>query len=337
MHLLPILPITEYCDRNNLSVRQRLQLFAHVGRAVQHAHQKGIIHRDIKPSNVLVTLHDGKPVPKIIDFGIAKALNQQLTDKTLYTRVHQAVGTLAYMSPEQAELSGLDIDTRADIYGLGVLLYELLTGTPPFDPRRLEAAAFHEACRIICEEDPPKASTRVSSLGASATAISSHRQTDPLRLRQLVRGDLDWILMKSLDKDRTRRYGLLRSHVSGCSQDIPLLGWLDVSRGQISRKYVRHRAGHKVSNHVLADRFRKTGATFFASASLVASAISSCIRSSDASRSNCIKDPCNSGRMDALRSLLRSSPVTVNFAKPKSVILGVPSLVSRMFCGFRSR
>lgn len=198
--------ITEYCDVNKLRVRERLQLFTQVCHAVQHAHQKGIIHRDLKPSNVLVTLHDGMPVPKIIDFGIAKALNQRLTEKTIYTQVHQAVGTLAYMSPEQAELSGLDVDTRTDVYGLGTLLYELLTGSTPFDMKRLNEAAFHEACRIIREEEPPRASTRVSSLGATATAVSAQRKTVLQDLTKQLRGDLDWILVKTLEKDRTYRY-----------------------------------------------------------------------------------------------------------------------------------
>lgn len=206
MELIRGVPITEYCDENKLTVSQRLALFVQVCRAVQHAHQKGIIHRDIKPSNVLVTLHDGLPVPKVIDFGIAKALNQRLTDKTVYTRVHQAIGTLAYMSPEAAELSGLDMDTRADVYGLGVLLYELLTGTTPLDKQRLEMAALHEACRIIREEDPPKASTRLSTLGESATIISAQRRTDHRVLTKEVKGDLDWILLRALEKDRTRRY-----------------------------------------------------------------------------------------------------------------------------------
>jgi serine/threonine protein kinase len=206
MELIRGVPITEYCDENRLTVAERLRLFVDVCKAVQHAHQKGIIHRDIKPSNVLVTLHDNAPVPKVIDFGVAKALSQQLTDKTIYTRVHAAVGTLAYMAPEQAALSGQDIDTRADIYGLGVLLYELLTGTTPLDPKRLERAAFDEAIRIIRDEEPPKASTRLSSLGATATAVSAKRQTDPSGLQKLVRGELDWILLKALEKDRTRRY-----------------------------------------------------------------------------------------------------------------------------------
>ena len=206
MELIRGVPITQYCDENRLTVHQRLALFVEVCKAVQHAHQKGIIHRDVKPSNVLVTLHDGAPVPKVIDFGIAKALSQRLTEKTIYTRVHQAIGTLAYMSPEAAELSGLDMDTRADVYGLGVLLYELLTGTTPFDKKRLEEAALHEACRIIREEEPPRASTRLTTLGETATALSSQRNTDPRDLAQLVHGDLDWILVKALEKDRTRRY-----------------------------------------------------------------------------------------------------------------------------------
>ncbi|MHC4405468.1 MAG: serine/threonine protein kinase [Planctomycetota bacterium] len=199
-------PITEYCDKNRLTIRERLGLFIHVCQAIQHAHQKGIIHRDIKPTNVLVTLHDGEPIPKVIDFGVAKALNARLTDKTIYTEHLQIVGTLLYMSPEQAELSGLDIDTRSDVYSLGVLLYELLTGTTPFPKAALDEAAFDEQRRIIREVDPPRASNRISSLGETATAVAEHRQTDPKKLHQLVHGDLDWIVLKSLEKDRTRRY-----------------------------------------------------------------------------------------------------------------------------------
>jgi tetratricopeptide (TPR) repeat protein len=206
MELVRGIPITDYCDQNNLTARERLELFLSVCQAVQHAHQKGVIHRDVKPTNVLVTLHDGTPVPKIIDFGVAKAINQQLTERTVYTRHMQMIGTPLYMSPEQAELSGLDVDTRTDIYSLGVLLYELLTGTTPFDKERLHQAAYDELRRIIREEEPPKPSTRISTLGETATAISAHRKTDPRRLSQLMRGDLDWIVMKALEKDRTRRY-----------------------------------------------------------------------------------------------------------------------------------
>src|SRR5262249_38074439 len=155
-------PITEYCDQAQLTPRERLELFVPVCQAVQHAHQKGVIHRDLKPSNVLVTLHDGTPVVKVIDFGVAKAIGQHLTDKTIYTRLGQMVGTPLYMSPEQAEMSGLDVDTRSDIYALGVLLYELLTGTTPFDRQRFGKAAFEEIRRIIREEEPPKPSTRLT-------------------------------------------------------------------------------------------------------------------------------------------------------------------------------
>jgi serine/threonine protein kinase/WD40 repeat protein len=206
MDLVKGLPITEYCDQAQLTPKERLELFLQVSQAVQHAHQKGIIHRDLKPTNVLVTLHDGTPVPKIIDFGIAKALGQQLTDKTLYTGFAQLIGTPLYMSPEQAALSGLDVDTRSDIYSLGVLLYELLTGTTPFEKERLSKADFDEIRRIIREEEPPKPSTRLSTLGQAATQVSTHRKSDPKRLSQLVRGELDWIVIKCLEKDRKRRY-----------------------------------------------------------------------------------------------------------------------------------
>ena len=216
MELVKGVPLTEYCDRNRLSIRERLGLFVPVCHAIQHAHQKGIIHRDIKPSNVLVTLHDGNPVPKVIDFGVAKALNARLTDKTIYTEHFQVVGTLLYMSPEQAELSGLDIDTRSDIYSLGVLLYELLTGTTPFQQAELDKAGFDEQRRIIREKEPPRASVRISSLGESATTVAEHRKTDAKRLNQLVKGDLDWIVLKSLEKDRTRRY----DSVTALAEDV---------------------------------------------------------------------------------------------------------------------
>ena len=207
MELVRGIPITEYCDRNRLSIADRLDLFVLVCQAVQHAHQKGIIHRDLKPSNVLITLHDGTPVPKVIDFGIAKATGQQsLTDKTLYTGFAELIGTPMYLSPEQAELSGIDVDTRSDIYSLGVLLYELLTGTTPFDQDTLRRAALDEVRRIIREQEPPPPSTRLSSLGETQTTVSTNRQADPLKLNHLLRGELDWITMKALEKDRRRRY-----------------------------------------------------------------------------------------------------------------------------------
>jgi WD40 repeat protein/serine/threonine protein kinase len=206
MELVRGVPVTRFCDDKRLAARERLELFVAVCRAVQHAHQKGIIHRDIKPSNVLVTLHDGTPVPKVIDFGIAKALGQQLTDKTLFTGFAQLIGTPLYMSPEQAELSGLDVDTRSDIYSLGVLLYELLTGTTPLDGGRLRGLGYDELRRVIREDEPPKPSTRISTLGAAAATVSACRGSELRKLSALVRGELDWIVMKALEKDRNRRY-----------------------------------------------------------------------------------------------------------------------------------
>ena len=206
MELVQGVSITDYCDKNSLSTKDRLALFIQVCNAVQHAHQKGIIHRDIKPSNVMVTHHDGKPIPKVIDFGIAKATNQKLTEKTLFTRYAHIIGTPAYMSPEQAELSDLDIDTRSDIYSLGVLLYELLTGTTPFSEEELRKAGYLEMQRIIREQEPAKPSTKLTTLGETLTDIAKHRGCTPDLLRKAVRGDLDWIVMKSLEKDRTHRY-----------------------------------------------------------------------------------------------------------------------------------
>ena len=207
MELVRGVPITKFCDEQNLTTAARLELFTAVCHAVQHAHQKGIIHRDLKPSNILVTLHDGKPVPKVIDFGIAKATQGKLTDSTVFTAFEQFIGTPAYMSPEQAEMSGLDIDTRSDIYSLGVLLYELLTGRPPFDPKTLVAGGLDEIRRIIREVEPPKPSTQLSTLAAAdRTTIARLRGVDPAKHRVQLSGDLDWIVMKALEKNRARRY-----------------------------------------------------------------------------------------------------------------------------------
>jgi serine/threonine protein kinase/WD40 repeat protein len=206
MELVKGVPLTKYCDENCLTPRERLELFLPVCHAIQHAHQKGIIHRDVKPANVLVAPYDGRPVPKIIDFGVAKATGQRLTERTLFTGFGAVVGTLEYMSPEQAELNNQDIDTRSDIYSLGVLLYELLTGTTPLDRRRLKEAAFTEMLRAIREEEPPRPSTRLSESKNSLPSISAQRHKEPARLTKEVRGELDWIVMKALEKDRNRRY-----------------------------------------------------------------------------------------------------------------------------------
>ncbi len=216
MELVKGVPITEFCDKNKFPTSERLKLFITACHAVQHAHHKGIIHRDLKPSNVMITLHDGLAVPKVIDFGVSKAISQRLTEKTLFTRFGQMVGTPQYMSPEQAEMSGLDVDTRSDIYSLGVLLYELLTGTTPVEESRLRSSGHAEMLRIIQEEEPPKPSSRLNTLGEELTAVCQHRGSDPKRLGQLLRGDLDWIVMKSLEKDRNRRYETANS----LAQDI---------------------------------------------------------------------------------------------------------------------
>jgi serine/threonine protein kinase/Tfp pilus assembly protein PilF len=206
MELARGIPITDFCDRHKLSTRERLQLFIPVCQAVQHAHQKGVIHRDLKPSNILVVIQDDRPVPKIIDFGIAKATDHRLTQRTLFTEQGQLIGTPEYMSPEQAEMSGLDVDTRTDIYSLGVVLYELLVGLLPFDSQKLRSAGFGEIQRIIRETEPPKVSTRFSAQKETQAAIAEKRRADPGSLVKLLRGDLDWITMKAMAKDRTHRY-----------------------------------------------------------------------------------------------------------------------------------
>jgi serine/threonine protein kinase/tetratricopeptide (TPR) repeat protein len=253
MELVKGKPITEYCDEHRLTPRERLGLFVDVCQAVQHAHQKGVIHRDLKPANVLVASHDGTPVAKVIDFGIAKAVGEPLTDKTVYTTFMQLIGTPLYMSPEQAGQSDLDIDTRTDIYALGVLLYELLTGTTPFDWERLRDVGYDEIRRIIREEDPPKPSARVSTLAQAATTVWDNRRSDPKRLGRLLRGDLDWIVMKALEKDRSRRYETangLAMDVRRYLNDEPVLAG-PPGAGYRLRKLVRRHRGPVLAGALL--------------------------------------------------------------------------------------
>jgi tetratricopeptide (TPR) repeat protein len=254
MELVRGVPISEFCDQNRLTPRERLVLFLSVCRAVQHAHQKGIIHRDLKPSNALVARHETPPVAKVIDFGVAKALGQELTDKTLFTGVAQMVGTPLYMSPEQAGMSGLDVDTRSDIYSLGVLLYELLTGTTPFTKERFKGAGYDEMRRIIREEEPARPSARLSTLGQAAATVSANRGSDPRRLGQLLRGELDWIVMRCLEKDRNRRYesaSALAADVERYLADEPVQA-CPPSAWYRFRKFARRNKGPMLTGAALA-------------------------------------------------------------------------------------
>jgi eukaryotic-like serine/threonine-protein kinase len=264
MELVQGVAITTYCDDAQLSLRERLDLFVPVCQAIQHAHQKGIIHRDIKPSNVLVTLYDGKPVPKVIDFGVAKAIDQRLAEQTIFTREGVVVGTLEYMSPEQADATAGGVDTRSDIYSLGVLLYELLTGSTPLERTRLRAAGYAEILRRIKEEEPPKPSARLSESRDALPSISAQRHIEPARLTRLVRGELDWIVMKALEKDRSRRY----ETAVGLARDIErFLAGDPVEAGPPSASYRLRKLGRK-------HRAALITAAAFAGLLLVAAAVS---------------------------------------------------------------
>ncbi|MGE5357861.1 MAG: tetratricopeptide repeat protein [Bacteroidales bacterium] len=243
-------PITTYCDRHRLSNADRLQLFTLVCEAVQHAHQKGIIHRDLKPSNVLVAIQGEQPVPKIIDFGIAKATAHRLTEQSVFTELGVLIGTPEYMSPEQAEMTGLDIDTRTDVYSLGVMLYELLTGALPFDGKALRHAALDELRRQIREVDPPRPSTRISMLGDASVVAARNRKTETTRLASQVKGDLDWITMKALEKDRTRRYGAVSDLAADIGRHLshqPVLASPPSTTYRMGKFVRRHRAGVAVA------------------------------------------------------------------------------------------
>ena len=254
MELVKGVPVTEYADERRLDIRARLELFAQVCHAVQHAHQKGLIHRDIKPSNVLVGEEDDRPLVKVIDFGIAKATQSRLTEKTLFTELRQLIGTPEYMSPEQAEGS-LDIDTRTDVYALGVLLYELLCGTTPFDSRELRSKAYGEMQRLIREVEPPRPSTRLSAMRDELPAVAAQRAVEPRRLRSLIRGDLDWIVMRAMEKDRARRYesaSALAADVARFLADEPVLAGPPGKAYRVRKFVRRHRGGVGAAAAILA-------------------------------------------------------------------------------------
>ena len=306
MELVKGVPITDYCDRCQLTIRERLELFADVCRAVQHAHQKGVIHRDLKPSNILVAMTDGEHAPKVIDFGVAKAIGKKLTTHTLHTGFSQMIGTPAYMSPEQAELRPIDVDTRADVYSLGVLLYELLTGTTPLSKERFIEASFDELRRIIREEDPPRPSTRVSTLAAGeATTIIECRRLDSRQFAQQLRGELDWIVLLALEKDRRRRYespGVLAADIQRYLDNEPVLACPPSRAYHVKKLLSRHRGlaaavcaiitalsiGLVIATYAffLADKRRVSAERASSQAQTIAQALNEMLESADPSKGN---------------------------------------------------
>jgi len=244
MEHVPGEPITNYCDRHRLTTKERLELFIPVCQGIHHAHQKAIIHRDVKPSNILVMVQDGKPVPKVIDFGVAKAIEHRLTERTVFTEQGQLIGTPGYMSPEQAEMTGLNVDTTTDVYSLGVLLYELLVGAPPFDPESMREAGLDAIQRMIREVDPPKPSTRISGLGDEATTVAQKRRAEPATLERQLRGELDWIIMRAMEKDRNRRYTSASEFAADVSRMLnhePVLASPSSTSYRFKKFVLRHR------------------------------------------------------------------------------------------------
>lgn len=284
MELVKGVPITAFCDNQKMGINERLKLFSHVCNAVQHAHQKGIIHRDLKPSNILVGLHDDEPIPKVIDFGLAKATNQRLTEKTMFTAHGQVLGTLEYMSPEQAQLNELDVDTRSDIYSLGVILYELLAGSTPLKRKSLREAGFMEILKRIKEEEPERPSSRISHSSDSLESISSYRKIEPRKFSNLMKGELDWVILKAIDKDRTRRY----ETAAGFASDIRrFLSGEPIDAKPPSAKYLLQKM---VRKHRVAFSVISFSATLLLLAAIISSGFAfwaiSEARAADISKSN---------------------------------------------------